>query len=455
MNKLTKERKLLKYAIKSSIKKKMFNSSFFFTYWFDVRGKSYYFLFKNNKNVTNIQFVELISLVKQFSSIKNYHLSPIFSSVEEFKETLEKLIETFFSNDFSDKKITEFVDTYLILLLNSLVISPLQGSATIHLNPFTDLNLSSVCSHSGYIHSCGNAIFIRNAEKIEYNDFLGSIRKHFTKFKRRKTLTPFIVYAHEDFSKFDREETNFLKNGLDDVKIYISKYFFKELSIDEILIKLEKNLKANCIFPSPGNYKSFTIEKKNDTNIEKNKAIWLVSDKGILDSSDKSRYFCCYEQLFINRNPFHLFDENKPGWNNHITIPHTLAGAILNISLSTLINKKKTLSICDPFAGSSTFLIEALKYKNVKLFGFDLEKIGIHMLHDNELFFNLSSIEYRLIIKRLNKIKNYYEFIGNNPKKGIKFDNLVKHVGKKEIILLNKCLDFAYDYEFNEKKLSY
>ena len=98
--------------------------------------------------------------------------------------------------------------------------------------------------------------------------------------------------------------------------------------------------------------------------------------------------YICYEQHYKNENPFHLFDEDKVGWIDHTTIPHTLAGAMINITRPW--PDQRSVRIADPFSGSGTFWLEAIKLPKTKVYCSDLNPAAGVMTADNLSFFRAS-----------------------------------------------------------------
>lgn len=70
----------------------------FFRVWMKQRGHAFFFLFKKNLNVTNIQFAELLSLVSRYT--KNQYTAEQAHSLQyvtskDFAATVQNLIDAF------------------------------------------------------------------------------------------------------------------------------------------------------------------------------------------------------------------------------------------------------------------------------------------------------------------------------------------------------------------------
>lgn len=412
--------------------KHYFEKKEFFNPWFRKYGKSYLFVFKKNLKVTNIQYAEFISLIKSNIKIKNHsgNCSIQFLSVSDFVDTASRLFSTFNYPQKDEKENVKLLDTieecYSSLINHIIVIDAFYGSCAIFLPYNIELNIENVCGLSGYIHSCGDNIFTRRISKAEKGLFFSNLTNYLeTNYHNKKKKIPFSLYSHEDFTPFDRDEgKDFFVNGLDDIKFYAEKLYMQATPLTEVISEMETNDYFN---------KRLDIAKAGDyhRNIKGNNenSIWLIVDRAVTEHStypSKDIFFICYDQKFINENPYHLFDENKPGWIDHTTIPHTLMGAMLNISIPIARrnkNKNEKISILDPFLGSGTTYLELLKFSNISFSGSDLSKLALIVAEDNLHFFSLSYSE--LIEVYLSLL--FCELIANeentNNEKEIKFIN--------------------------------
>ena len=380
----------------------------FFDPWFKQYGYSYTFIFKQSLKVTNIQYAELISLIKD-----NIKFEPDddkdsiqFLCVSDFNETIENLLSSF-SENFSELQEDEDLlkcieDSYLSLFKHIIVVDAFWNSCVIFLPYNMALNIETVCAQSGYVHSCGNNIYTRRISKAEKNIFYDIIDSYITKNKI-KNNTLFVPYSHEDFTPFDRDEgQSFLKNGLDEIKFYAEKFYMGEFSFTDVIHEMESRFKEKLEIPKAGDY-HLCIKGKSKSSI------FLIVDRRPLNeqSNYPSRevFYICYEQKYINENPYHLFDENKPGWIDHVTIPHTLMGSMLNIAMpiAKKYREKDTdkINILDPFVGSGTTYLESLKYFDINFSGSDLTPLATIVAKDNLLFFRLKYDDLNKIYLRV------------------------------------------------------
>lgn len=406
------EDKLTKAFLDSKVNKK-FSSKNFLSNWFGDKDSALFFLFKKNLKVTNIQFSELLALLRCYTESKRND-EPVrnlqFLSVSEFEDIIKGIIKAF-PPDSDSEKITEY---YYPLLSKIIVVESFFGSCAVYIPPNLRIDLLSICAKSGYIDSCGSKVFIKDIYEARENDFFDNINNYLKNYSApNKKLVRFAVYSHEDFThphnvknpkdNINRKERD--RNGLDDVKIYVEKYYMGSTELVKVLDNMRTTYNESLMILDPGSYHN--MDKQSD-NIDRNRTLWLIVDKSI-DKGFKlpgdTQYFICYEQRYTNKNPFHFFDEDKPAWIGYTTIPHTLVGAMINITKPRWPNENKII-FGDPFVGTGTSLLEMLKYSNVSIYCSDREKMVRLMVKTNLEFFSSSHAQLKDFEKNLdNKIK--------------------------------------------------
>jgi len=127
----------------------------FFRLWMKDQGNAYFFLFRKNLRVTNMQHAELLALVSAHcfeTSTAKPAKSLQFASPADFIATVQGLLETFPVSEVGDKA-KWFAAKYSHLLSRTVVVDAFYGSSSIHLPPHLDLDLRTICGLSGYIHS--------------------------------------------------------------------------------------------------------------------------------------------------------------------------------------------------------------------------------------------------------------------------------------------------------------
>jgi len=363
-----------------------FSDSTFFRNWFREQGSAYYFLFRKNLKVTNVQFAELLALIRSHTRLKEKR--EIFQDLQfltapEFRTALRELIDSF-PPPLNKERCELIASLYSSILKRQVVIESLFGSCAVYVPPHLEIDLASICAQSGYIHSCGRIVYIRNIGKANKKEVVDALRKYLRKFHKGKDKPFFTVYADEDFSKYDRNKEEYLRDGLNDVKVYVEKFYMDSLRLVGVLKMIQRAFKNRLTISQ------FRLTADNE---RRSSTIWLLVDHSVgleLRHRGDERYYICYEQIYMNDSAFYIFDENKPAWLAPTTIPHTLVAAMLNLAgLGRAPRKGAETVLADPFVGAGTTWLEALKFKplGVKLRCSDKAPIANLLAADNLEFF--------------------------------------------------------------------
>lgn len=367
-----------------------FSQGKFFKSWFRQSGRSYYFLFKKNLSVTNIQFAELLALVQaHLDTASGEALGSVqFFSTEEFYEAIRSLADSLPDGDsHSSRRARILAELYSPLLRRAVVVKPFFGSCSVFLPYHLDINLEAICAESGYIHSCGPSVFVRRVDKSLKSDFFRALQEHLPKSRPPGPPPFFVFYAHEDFTEDDRGQASDLRHGLDDVKIHVEKFYMSSDHLVTVFREMQTIFEGRLKIPNPGSYLREHVGEH-----DRDHTLWLVLDHnpgGAPRRRGEHPYFICYDQQFLNENPFHIFDENKPAWIAHTTIPHTLLGAMIN--LTRPFWRRDQTVICDPFVGSGTTWLEAQKFSGVDVLCSDLDPVAVMAAKDNAQIFSMNS----------------------------------------------------------------
>lgn len=388
-------------CIKAAIQSNEFKWDIFFKKWFRDFGCPLFFLFKKNLAVTNTQYVELFSLLTKYCTreieMKVQH-KLLFYTTEHiktsFSEVLSSILEDYDPKD--DRKLVHFAKQYHEIFNATVAVDMLFGSCAVFLPPGVKVELDRIVFDSGYIHSAGKSLFIRNIVKSKKADFLNTLEE-FLKNNPSDQLIPFVVYSHEDFSDFDQQASDLIFKGIEQCKIFVEKMNMGSFRLSTIIKELQtsEKFRTRLLVPEAGNY----IQKHK---FKGKSTLWLISDRSIssnqLKNPGQGRYYICYEQEFKNDSPFFYFDENKPAWKSHTTIPHSLAAALINSSRMYLNHGR----IADPFGGTGTTWFEAkrLNLENEVICS-DLSPITQLLVHDNLEFFLLNEKDLKLLKQEL------------------------------------------------------
>ncbi|MCK9414130.1 MAG: hypothetical protein M0Q53_17645 [Prolixibacteraceae bacterium] len=397
-----KQAKLLTKCIINSIDGFEFRWELFFKLWFRENGNPLFFLFKKNLSVTNTQYVELFSLLIKHSSSKfedRKEPKLLFYSTEYIKITFSEVIMTLLEdyNPNETSKLLFFSKQYIDIFNSSVVVDMFFGSCAVFLPNGIKTDLDKIVFDSGYIHSAGHSVFIRNINKAKKNDFLNNIDSYLETNLSSKDI-PFIIYSHEDFSDYDKDSSELINRGIEQCKIFVEKMSFGSYRLSTIINEMQNTdeYKGRLFFPNPGNF----LEQHS---FRKEKTLWLITDRSIsggqIKNPGQNRYYICYEQTVANDSPFFYFDENKPAWKSHTTLPHSLTAALLNASRLFL----KDGRICDPFGGVGTtwFEVKRMQLKN-RVYCSDLSPATKILVSDNLQFFTMSADELTHLVNGLN-----------------------------------------------------
>jgi len=380
-----------------------FSPDLFFTKWFGNPRSCKLFLFKKNRKVTDIQVAELLSLIQLHTLVcANHTRAKIdFLSRTDFCKAIESIVAVFERDDANPFETYKAVaKRYSDLVQHAAVIENFCGSSVVYIPPFLELRMERICGESGYIHSCGNLVFIRNAYSTTDTDFFNALDEYLPRDGTKKLFT---AYTHEDFTEFDRAQKDDLKYGLDDIKFYLDKVYMGTKRLATVVQEMRIRFKDRLVFPEPGDYRITHEAALDIPDLNKTSSLWLIVDRNIDQRGRQPgdrRYYICYDQEHLNENPFHIFDENKPGWIDHTTIPHTLLGAMLNITRPYWRDPK--VVICDPFVGSGTSWLEGLKFPNASFMMSDLSEFSPLVTRDNLELLSLAS----------SSLKDYKKLLG-------------------------------------------
>jgi hypothetical protein len=416
---------LLAQVLLESEEDSKFSTDKFMARWF---RESYFFLFTKNLRVTNIQFAELLALVRSYTKTTGARVKELqFATEREVCRVVQGIVQAFLGDGESARQsYSRIAQAYSSVLRRLVVVQPLYGSCVVSLPPHLALDLLSVCAYSGYVHSCGPLVYKADVDWARKAEFLNAVKGHVEKNVEPGKRAFFSVYAHEDFSDYDREEASDLRDGLDEVKVFIEKFFMGKDRLVSILSEMRQVLGERLEIPDPGEYKKVHEEFRKRDHVDLSRTIWLIIDRSIASDGrgpGEERYFVCYDQKYRNRNPYQIFDENKPGWIAHTTMPHSLMAAMLNLALPWLpVDEGGGVGdsvVLDPFVGSGTGWFEASKFPWLGASGSDLEVAVPRVVEDNLDIFTASSAELQGIWEWLEKVRGFESTVVDGGDEGV------------------------------------
>jgi hypothetical protein len=312
------------------------------------------------------------------------------ATVQTFNELVSKLMDSFLDAAASPESIVStYTDLYGSLIESTVVVDLLSASCMVFAPPGISLDIQGMCAHSGYIDFAGENLFIRNTSKADRAFIKRRLDDH---LRRMKPSQPplFVVYNHEDFDRFHSAAA---------LKVYVEKLYLQS----EPLVRALQQLKIDF----GGRLNVITNRSELDAALtaahSKPSVYWLMQDRSVLQSTTQpadNQFLICYEQKYQNKNPLHIFDENKPAWYDHTTIPHTLIGAMINLTRPWW-PRTSPVVVADIFCGSGTTALEVSKFPNVAFLGVDQLDIAPTLVHDNFAFFLASINELQSIVMNL------------------------------------------------------
>jgi hypothetical protein len=403
---------LLCLAMEQSQAQGEFSAVDLFTRWLREWGAVYFFLYRKNRRITDIQVAELMSLLRVNSEFRDNGSAALdlqFLSKKDFEQSVNALANTFTNKD-NHERYGEIAKRYGELFRKVVVIQNYFGSAAVYVPPFLNVKLGPLCAESGYVHSCGEGVFLRNVYKATEEDFFKELSTHLD-----RTLTPgrklfFTVYSHEDFTEWDRGQVRDLHDGLDDIKLHVSKMYMDRLRLVDVIKHMRSRFNDRLVFPDPGDYRESHRAALTDPQLDHTRSLWLIvdSDVGTVKGlRGDRRFFILYDQRFINESPFIECDENKPAWIDHTTIPHTLMGAMINITRPYWNGNHTT--VVDPFMGSGTTYLESLKFgSQVTCIGGDNTPICPLVIEDNVRYLSGTYSAQKQIAHEVGGVADYF-----------------------------------------------
>lgn len=436
-------RELLKKAIRQCVHRASSNASTtestlpirlntekFFQRWYVRPTRGYFFLFEKNLRVTNVQFAELLALIRVHHKPSGRNAAPQrngqyseqldscselqFSASPDFHFLVEKLFQPFLEScktlpldRTASAELDKLVVQYAELLLNLVIFDCYFGSCVVYTPPNIEIDLKAVCAYAGYVHSCGIPVYVRNVNEAKTRSLMQAVKARVP--FRRKGTSPvrLIVYAHEEFSKSDRGWEDELRHGLDDVKLYEHKFFLGGTPLVRALQRLKDGVPARgVVLTRPSLSRPLNDRTRRREEFDKARSLWLITDRSVArpyNTPGESRYLICYEQRFKNCNPTHIFDENKPAWVSQTTIPHSLMGAMINLT-KPWWPRKGTILCADPFAGSGTTWFEAEKHNRVLCTASDIAPISQLLIADNYHYLSAKAAVVKRTVTHLNKL---------------------------------------------------
>jgi len=370
-------------------------------------GQKLVFVFNQNLRRTNLQAVELVSLVQLHTRYKGANRPIDGLEFSTFAETQEFVAEALQGTQRDKPETYEVfckeIETYLH---NKVLLELYYGSACVFIPPHMEIDLALICGESGYIHSCGYLLFLRNSSKATEEEFKHAFAEGISLRKKGECFL-FVPYCHEDFSGADRYSTPFLEFGLDDIKVNMSKAYVGSKRLHEIIDEIELEYEDIALV-APTDYRASREEFYGRFPGKAINTIWVISESshGLPSRFPaEKRFYVVYLQEYKNDSVYHLYDENKPGWASHTTLPHSMTGALVNIARPSL-PIDGPIMIGDPFCGSGTMLFEVQKFSQLGCTIADRAPIFRYIVKDNVQFFQQEKPSLLSLYRELERFKS-------------------------------------------------
>lgn len=381
---------------------------------------SYIALLHKNLSVTNaslLEFRALLSLhTKRVESDRN--LSVQFFSSLQFKRffqlyweaTWRPISDTSKTGEALIEKVDKSIDLFIASVgdaLNETIVADIYFTTIVfHVPKSLLINLVSMVAESGYIHSIGLALYLRNASKATENELLDRISNYFNDRpeQHKVFLTP---YADEFFKPYESDHPVSIRNGLDSVRLNLKKHAIGDRALVTFLAELPSKFPGKIVVPK--GFSDFAVERRESVSdgCSELETLWFISDRaakadGRQITPETDQYLFVYVQIYLNQSPLVLFKERRPAWYASVTLPHTLSAACINIvranrQISSLrgasdARQSKKVVVLEPFCGSGTSLIDySLRDPDAVVIGLDRNSSVDRIVSDNIEIFCASS----------------------------------------------------------------
>jgi hypothetical protein len=340
----------------------------------------YFFLFQKNLGVTNIQFAELLNLLRWVrpEAVGILESSEVNALQEGFRRDAVR------EDGRLDQRLLRKLEE---TLRGVFVVEPFYTCCVVY-SPW-ELDLAKIVSKAGYMHSCGPLIYRNLLTDANRQGFIRRLRKYITDVREASgSDEPVLVqfYTHESYPQLDWKSGDEAE-GLVDIKLDYAKSFFGWNTLAAEARQLEEDLGGLATLDT-SYYRRVALAPDYRARDE---TVFVIRDYGFDWSEESARaypreeeqYFLCYDSQYRKNNRVHVADEGKPYWAGSTTTPQRLTAAMINLVLPA-----DGSLLCDPFAGTGTSILEAMKWP-CRMAASDLFEPDLAV--DNLEFFELSA----------------------------------------------------------------
>lgn len=362
------------------------------------QGQRYVVVFKQGFKKTNVHAVEFLYLLQMHTTLseENYSRHLQIVSSRDIKESANQYLPIINESKTEEEK-NAVLSTFVKYFSNKAVVDFNMTTATLFVPEGAKVDFRSIVAESGYIHSLGNYIYSGDLQSVKPTALAQTLRYAIELAKVEREKVMIVPYFHEDFTHRDRTKSMFLSEGLDDIKFHMSKAYVGQERLYKFLSEFVE-LHDEDVCMAPTNYEISREMFRGKFPDHNPSAVWIITDFCLRDDelvAASQKNILAYRQTFKNENFYHFYEENKPAWASHTTLPHTLAGAMLNLARRWL--PAGDVLVCDPFSGSGTVFLEAQKFTGLRCKSFDLSNLNVEVLGDNIRFFQADATKLREI----------------------------------------------------------
>ncbi len=345
---------------------------------------AYVFLFQKNLAVTNIQYGELLSLLR-------WH-KPESKGVLTASRGGRKIAAFYRDSLLPGGELDQELFESLCSSLQGLfIIEPFFTSCIVN-SPWP-LDLVTLVEKTGYIHSAGPLIHHNQLTETNRPLFVRNLKDYIeATYPPEKSDDRVLVqfYTDESYPGLDWKAAD-EDEGLKEIKLARNKSFFGWNTILSEIQSLQEDL-ANLATLDERYYANVA---ERGEYIARPQTIFIYRDFHFSNFEsqiaiprclplEEDQWFICYDSQVRKNNRIHLADEEKSYWAGPVTTPQRLVASMINLAPPTSEND----IICDPFVGTGTTILEARKWP-CTIVASDLFETSL--VKDNIEFFDLSS----------------------------------------------------------------
>ncbi len=273
------------------------------------KRQEYVFIFTESLKKTDVQYGELISLLRM-NVLNKYGREPDIQIM----------------NDKEGESDDHLVDLFTITIRKYNQSCVVESSL--------DLDLKFIIDSAGYVHSDGDLIYSEVWDHTKRDEVVKKMKEYASSQGKNRYRFCFLT-------KTSSKDETLRELVIDEHRFFLGETLFKQ-NKDYV----EENLKDCLNIENKNSEKAeIIIYKDNQLSVEEgeNDFVW----------EEGQMYFLIYHCSHKKENPLHKLDEDKPYRINGYTTPAPLMKAMLNLAMV-----KERDTVIDPFAYTGTLALE-------------------------------------------------------------------------------------------------